>query len=284
MITGTRFNYDARHTTAASRILTHDQIRNSAPSVFAENPWNKMSDRYRFVPTIEVVRMMEDQGYRPMVAIQGRSRIEGKANFTKHMVRFRHDQHLGQLAVGSEFPELILTNSHDGTSAYKFSAGIFRLVCLNGLCVDSEKINDVSLKHSGSNDRDFSQRVIDVTYEIMDETPRVMQQIATWKGIETTPQERRIFAEAAAELRDTGEFKPDADRLLATRRQVDRDAATWTVANVIQENLIRGGTRGVNMTTGRRSNTREVKGVSENLRINKAVWKLTEAFAQLKGA
>lgn len=282
MITHQNFRRDAQHSAAASRILTHDDIRRTAPSVFAASPFRTMSARYKFVPTIEVVDMLADQGYRPMTAIQGKSRIEGKEEFTKHMVRFRHDSHLGQLAIGDEFPELILTNSHDGTSAYKFASGVYRLVCLNGLVVNSQDHGQISLKHSGGDD--FHQRVIDVTYEVMDEAPKTMRQVQSWKEIETTAPERIAFANAAATLRD-GDLIPGPDRVLATRRAADRqDTNLWTTTNVVQENLIRGGIRATNRETGRRTNTREVKGVTENLRLNRAIWQLTEFFAQQKGA
>jgi hypothetical protein len=75
------------------------------------------------------------EGRRPEQALaeQSRTRIPGKGDFTLHMVRFRHAEHLSPLAVGAEVPELVLVNSHDGASAYKFMAGVFRLVCSNGV-------------------------------------------------------------------------------------------------------------------------------------------------------
>ncbi len=89
--------------TAPSAILTADQLRRIAPSIFAATPWGAMSDRYRMIPTIEVVGMLADRAFRPVRAAQSRSRIEGKGDFTKHLIRFRHDSYLGA-AVGSRSP------------------------------------------------------------------------------------------------------------------------------------------------------------------------------------
>jgi len=55
----------------------------------------------------------------------------------------------------------------------------------------------------------------------------------------------------------------------------------WTTFNTVQENLIRGGLRG-RTAKGNRTSTRAVKGVSENVRLNKALWTLAEKMAQLK--
>lgn len=81
-------------TTTLARTLDDDQLRHSAPSVFAVNPWGAMSGRYRMVPTIDVVGMLRDKGFAPVRAEQSRTRIPGKGDFTRHMLRFRHADHL----------------------------------------------------------------------------------------------------------------------------------------------------------------------------------------------
>ncbi len=95
-------------TTDPARTLDDDQLRRAAPSVFAVNPWDRMSGRYRMVPTIEVVGMLRDKGFLPVRAEQSRTRVAGKGEFTRHMLRFRHADHLSPLAVGAEVPELVM--------------------------------------------------------------------------------------------------------------------------------------------------------------------------------
>jgi hypothetical protein len=258
------------------RILDETQLRRVAPSIFASSPWGGMSDRYRMVPTIEVVGMLRDKGFLPVRAEQSRTRLEGKESFTRHMIRFRHADHLRHTTVGSEIPELVLSNSHDGTAAYRFMAGIFRLVCGNGMVVQSADFGGVSVKHAGG--PDFAKRVIDATCEVIDVTPRTMAKIETWKQIELTQPQREVFATAALELKANKAITPA--QLLAPRRSEDRKPDLWTTASVIQEHVIRGGDRGRG-STGRRMTTRPVKSVGEDLRLNRALWTLTERLAEI---
>jgi Domain of unknown function (DUF932) len=62
-----------------------------------------------------------------MVA-QGASRIEGKAEFIKHLIRLRHvGGDAGRAMTQPEANEIILINSHDGASSYQLLSGVFRL-------------------------------------------------------------------------------------------------------------------------------------------------------------
>src|SRR4051794_35431274 len=201
-------------TTAPARTLDDDQLRRLAPSIFAVSPWERMTGRYRMVPTVEVVGLLRDRGFMPVRAEQSRTRIHGKADFTRHLIRFRHAEFLSPLVVGAEIPELVLTNSHDGTSAYRFMAGVFRLVCSNGMVVHSSDHGSISVRHSGG--PGFRNRVIDATFQIMDDAPRTMAKIDAWKQIELAPPRREAFAAAALELKDNRAITPA--QLLAPRR------------------------------------------------------------------
>lgn len=157
--------------------LSNDTLRRVAPSIFATTPYHRMSDRYKFIPTIEVVDMLRNQGFHPVRAQQSTSRTEGKAEFTRHLVRFRHNDYLVPAVVGSEFPELVMTNSHDGTACYQFEAGLYRLVCSNGMVVSSGQFDRVSVRHLGGSD--FHDRVIDATYQVRMEAIAVVSAAKT---------------------------------------------------------------------------------------------------------
>jgi hypothetical protein len=104
--------------------LSEDQMRAAAPSVFAEGKHASRSERYTYIPTIEVLRGLRKEGFEPFMVAQGASRTPGKAEFTKHMIRMRH---AGQVQARPEANEIILINSHDGASSYQMLAGLFRL-------------------------------------------------------------------------------------------------------------------------------------------------------------
>jgi hypothetical protein len=85
---------------SSAQALSDDQIRRYAPSVFADRPWQAMSDLYSFVPTSDVVSAMRQNGFVPVKAMQSRTRIEGKGDFTKHWPR--NDRHqIHPFALGS---------------------------------------------------------------------------------------------------------------------------------------------------------------------------------------
>ena len=272
-----------------SNPLDNSQLRALAPSIFADKPWERMSDKYRFIPTVDVINAMRDSGFHPVRAMQSRTRIEGKGDFTKHMIRFTHNDHLQLSNVGEERPEVVLVNSHDGSSAYQLMAGIFRLVCSNGMIVQSSDMGSMSVRHSGHAE-DTAQKVIDGSFEIIEDAPKTFARIADYKAIELSRQQQEAFAKAAVELKGEESAKVyNADEFLRARRYEDyakKETGTrdlWRTMNVVQENMVRGGVRG-RSASGRRSTSREVKSVNEDVRINKALWTLTEEMSRLIAA
>ena len=267
----------------ATIILNDQEIRETAPSIFASQAWAENSQNYRFLPTISVVNALRDSGYNVVKATQSHCRIEGKGEFTKHMIRLRHSTYMNPLNVGDEVPEIVLVNSHDRTSAFKLMLGIFRLVCSNGMVVASQKIESLSVRHTGSDN--LLNEVIDVTAEIINEAPKAIEQINRFKDILLTPDEQIAFASGAKELLTSSiDIKPE--RLLNVRRYNDNgnndgSRDIWKTFNVVQENMIRGGVRGVN-AKNRLMRTRAVKSVQGDININKALWKYTEEIARLK--
>ena len=104
--------------------LSEDQMRVAAPSIFASGKHASRSERYTYIPTVDVLRGLRKEGFEPFMVAQNRCRLEGKSAYTKHMIRMRH---AGQVNARTEANEIILINSHDGASSYQMLAGVFRL-------------------------------------------------------------------------------------------------------------------------------------------------------------
>ena len=104
--------------------LTMDEIARRAPSALAVRPYDAMSTKYQFVPSVQIIEGMIRAGFQPFAASQSRCRIEGKAEFTKHLIRFRHADMRQSLVVGDVVPEVVLINSHDGACCFKLIAGL----------------------------------------------------------------------------------------------------------------------------------------------------------------
>jgi hypothetical protein len=261
--------------------MTLDQIRPLAPSVFAAHPWHGMSEKYRFFPTVHVVEGLMQHSFVPVRAQQSRTRIAGKGAFTKHLLRFRHAS-MADSAVASTVPEIVLINSHDGTSAYHLSLGLYRVICTNGLVVKSAGIEDITVRHSGR--ESLIQDVIEGSYRIIEEAPKALAQVELWQHLPLSPPEQEILAEAALEIRDsTLAVQPRA--VLVPRRwedgHPDRSRDVWRTMNTVQENLIRGGVVGRN-AQGQRRRLRGITSVDADTKLNRALWVLAERMAALK--
>ena len=59
--------------------LSDDQIRRVAPSIFAEAAHESRSARYTYIPTIEVLNGLRNEGFQPFMACQTRVRNELRA-------------------------------------------------------------------------------------------------------------------------------------------------------------------------------------------------------------
>ena len=275
-------------TTSFQGPMDNDMLRAAAPSIFALEPWQAMSHKYAFVPTIDVVEAMRREGFQPVKAMQSSSRTEGKADFTKHLLRLRHVD--ARPMVNDVYPEIVLINSHDGTSAYQMHAGLFRLVCANGMVVADSTFSKLSLRHSG----DIANEVIAAAFSVAEAIPQLQERVERFRTIELHPDERRVFAQAALQVRyPDKDDKPTSpitvEQLLRPRRSEDNKGDLFTVLNTCQEALLKGGVRGISatLTPGqprRRHTTREVKSVSGDISLNKALWTLAERMAELKAA
>ncbi|HGW5374945.1 TPA: DUF932 domain-containing protein [Pseudomonas aeruginosa] len=255
--------------------LTDDQIRNVAPSIFAEEKHESRSARYAYIPTAAVLTELRKEGFQPFMVAQTRVRDEGKREHTKHMLRLRHASQIN----GAEANEIILLNSHDGTSSYQMLAGMFRFVCQNGL-VCGDTVADVRIRHNG----DVAGQVIEGAFEVLDGFERVHEQREAMRGIALDHGEAEVFARAALSLKYDDPDKPapiTESQILMPRRIEDRRPDLWSVFNRAQENLIKGGLRG-RTANGRRQSTREVQGIDQNIRLNRSLWLLAEGMRQLK--
>ena len=266
--------------------LTIDQIA-QAPSALATRPYDSMSAKYAYVPTLGVIQAMIAAGFQPFSAVQSRTRIAGKGDFTKHLLRFRHAD-VGPLVVGDVIPEVVLINSHDGTSAYKLIAGLYRLVCSNGMLVSDGEIDSINVAHKGN----VVQHVLDGSHRLIADTQKSLGTVRNWTQLQLTDGEAHAFAESAHTLRfadsDGKVTTPiTADQLLVPRRREDVGNDLWKTLNRVQENVIAGGLHAVQRDAEgrrvRRISTRRINGIDQDVKLNRALWQLAARMAELKG-
>jgi hypothetical protein len=256
--------------------ISDDVLRAVAPSIFAEDKHESRSGRYAYIPTHDVLSGLRKEGFEPFMVTQTRVRDEGMREFTKHMVRLRHAAQIND----AEANEIILVNAHNGSSSYQMLAGCFRFVCSNGLVV-GDTAADIRIPHKGN----ILDRVIEGAYEVQDVFEKVRNQRDAMRNVLLAPAEAEIFARSALSLK----YEPDATKpapiteaqLLVPRRMADVGRDLWRIFNTVQENLVRGGLR-MKTTNGRRGSTREVQGIDQTVKINRALWTMAEEMRKLK--
>lgn len=256
--------------------LSDDQIHRVAPSIFAEAPHESRSQRYAYIPTATVLTELRKEGFQPFMVTQTRTRHEGRRDYTKHMIRLRH---ASQINARGEVNEIILLNSHDGTSSYQMLAGMFRFVCSNGL-VCGDTVADVRVPHKG----DVAGQVIEGAYQVLHGFDRVLESRESMQAITLDEGEAEVFARAALSLKYDDPDKPapiTESQILMPRRFDDRRPDLWSVFNRTQENLTKGGLHG-RSANGRRQQTRPVQGIDSDIRLNRALWLLADGLRQLK--
>lgn len=259
----------------ADHPLSDDQIRAVAPSIFAEAPHESRSQRYSYIPTAAVLTELRREGFQPFMVCQTRVRHEERREYTKHMLRLRHASQIN----GTEASEIILLNSHDGTSSYQMLAGMFRFVCQNGL-VCGETLADVRVPHKGN----VTDDVIEGAYTVLHGFEQVQDSRNAMRAITLDDGEAEVFARSALALKydDPGKTMPITEKqVLNPRRFDDNRSDLWSTFNRVQENLVKGGLVGRTMY-GRPQRTRPIQGIDQNVRLNRALWLLAEGLCRLK--
>lgn len=239
------------------------------PQLWTSDFSSARTDKYSQFRTIDVIHALREEGFVPTnVVIQGRNPSLRKLH-NKHAVRMSRLDDI--TANNGDRPELLIINSHDGSSTFRIMSGFFRCVCSNGLVVgdtsEEERIHHWK-KH------DLSE-VITCALGVAARWEETLDIIARMKGVELTPKQRKAFALQAAKIRLHMQKNPQikaADALLDPCRTDDSATDLWTTFNVVQENAIKGG-RLISQRI-----LRPLGNLNDNLRVNYGLWQLAEDF------
>ena len=266
--------------------LTLDDIKVIAPSVGTPAPnadvrkLMGLSDKYVHVPTTQVIEDIIKMGWTPIDATQVNRRKSRKGRnqigFQKHMIKFVNYDFIKEDTT--EYPELLLTNSHDGLCSFKLDVGIFRLICSNGMVIKSQDFGSMKVRHMGY---DF-ETIQNSINELMESIPGYIKQVDTMKETKLEENQLMEFAKKAALLRfekekeDTIEERVDVQALLESTRKEDRGNYLWEVFNRVQEKIVGGKFTYVNGEKIRKA--RPIKNFQQNVKVNQELWALAEEF------
>lgn len=250
-----------------SPALSIGDLHKRAPAAFATTPFSNTSPTYRFISTAQIVSTLLDAGFEPVAAQQANSRGE-RSDYARHMLRFR------SMSLPKKFndvvPQIVLINSHDGTSAYQLRAGLYRTLCMNGLLARVGDFGVIHVPHRGN----IIANVVEAALQIASGFSAINDIIDLMHAAMLTEQQRLRVAEQAFHIRfQRSVVKPtfEPGRLLEARRELDKGNDLWRVYNTVQENSMRGGVAYTNQR-GRSTSTRGIRAIREDVRINTALW------------
>jgi len=269
----------------AHTALTDSDIEFICPVAFKEtlNENEKanlgLSKHYSFVPTSSVINDLRSLGWNPVDAVQVKARKSSTNGYQKHMVTFENESYKTEGAT--EYPQLLLTNSHDGGNAFTLSAGIFRLVCSNGLVIKTEDYGTSRLVHKGYSFEAIQDLVNDFVATI-DET---LTRITSMKKVELTKEQQMEFAKTAALLRFTEKSYNeenidkvlDLDDLLNAERAEDTGNGLWEVYNRVQESIVQGKFY-YNNGNEKSRKARPIKNFKQSIHVNQKLSELAFAY------
>ena len=262
-----------------NEFLTKDQIREIAPSVFTKTA-DKMntSKHYVHISTEKVIDDMSSLGWGVVDAKEVRAR--SRKGYQKHMVVFGNDELRIEGKDGDTvLPRILMTNSHDGKNSFKFQAGLYRLVCSNGLVIADAEFANMKIRHMGY-DLDELSTVIN---EIVEKLPLTVECMNKLKSKQLSEKEQVEFAKEALATRlsekEISNFtSDDIIELLNPTRDEDEGNNLWNVYNVIQEKIIHGmfNVYGVN---GKVRKVRKIKNFKQDTKVNQELYELALNYA-----
>jgi hypothetical protein len=259
--------------------LNNQELREIAPSLFTEQPHHEVSDKYHFIPTIEVVEQLRDLNWYPVKASEAGVRDIGKDGFQQHYVRFQNFKDL--INPDGNVVELLLFNSHDRSKAFSIGAGVYRYICSNGLVIADSVFDSYKIKHLGDRDNDLTNAVAKITQV----KPKLLSKISKFESIKLNTQERESFLQSALPLRFPEHLELDnPNELLTPLRAEDMKYDLYTTLNILQEQFLSKSSKiaGYNKDTGRRFTSKEITSISKDVEINKGLWDIAERIASIK--
>jgi len=259
-----------------SDFLSKEQIKSKAPSVFTSNAAQGVSDKYTHIPTSNVIEDMDLLGWKVVDAKEVRAR-KG-IGFQKHLLVFRNEDVVINGADGDTvFPQILLTNSHDGKNSFTFTAGLFRMICENGLVISTEQFEDVKMRHMGYTFEELQEKI----KGMVERLPLTVESMNKMKQTQLNQDQAVEMAQKMISTRfnenDLENIKIDVNELLRPIRKEDEGTDLWSTFNVVQERILEGD---FNYTFGVKvRKARKIKNFSQDLKINKELFSIALEYA-----
>lgn len=257
--------------------LSTSQIKERAKSVFTDKAGPSTSEKFTHIPTHKVIEDMEQLGWGVVDAKEVKARAKNSIGFQKHLVVFRNPDVVINGADGDTvFPQILLTNSNDGKNAFTFTAGLFRMVCENGLVVSTQEFENVKMRHMGYTFEELQKQI----RAMVEQLPLTVESMNKMKQIQLDEEQAKALAKKALTTRFTEDqveaMNFNLDELLEPTRDEDKGNDLWSVFNVIQEKILDGDF--TYMSGAKIRKARKVKNFKQDLDINQKLFAMAAEF------
>ena len=257
--------------------LQKQELMLCAPSIFATFPnEEKVSDRYSFIPTWDIINYLRNDKWYPVYARETRKNKLQVNGFStqKHLVWFQRADSI----INGRAMMLIMTNSHDGSASYVFKSGVFEAICGNGLYT-GQLFGNIHVKHIHVN----YDSVLNASQNVAKRIPLVMESIQDMLSILLDTQEITMFCDISGALNWGSVRKMPFISTDLTQYRTGRDTTLnlYNVFNRVQENIMKGGLKGYS-ASGKPIITRAIKSIDREVKVNEGLWNLAELCKKIK--
>lgn len=284
---------------ANDSFLDMTDIKHKAPAAYFDTPSEHVSGRYGHISTMDIIKMMDEAGYGVVQAASKKPHDDAKLASTEHMLAFAaYDgvkvSDFSFLDSETNRPEIILYNSHDATSSAKLFVGSYRFICSNGII--SGQGFESRIRHSLKNASDFFTITLKDTINMI---PDYQENVRRMSGTKLASDDKKVmdFAFNAASLcwdwmddpydidsenteHKSYAFDSTINDLVRPCRDEDSSPTVWNIFNRAQERLIRGHVQLLSVSDkspkGKVRKARAINSVKENVRVNRALWDLSQ--------
>lgn len=275
----------------SNEFLSMDDIKRVCPAAFLTTPTNPdVSQRYVQASTATVIEDLAKLGWYPTEAKQCRPKKGSKGIRSFHMIALQNPNvKISKIVENSDgtsteivdsYPRIILTNSHDGFNSFKFILGLVRLICSNGLVLCSDEFANLSIRHINYT----FETLRTVVTDIVEKVPYVVSAMNDMKNTILSNEKKKELATAVVKIRkeidDNQKIALDESTImdiLMPVREGDKGDDLWTVFNVCQEKMIKGGFHSVGKNNKLRKQ-RKITSIKKDLEYNQRLWEIATKF------
>lgn len=193
-----------------------------------------VSEKFQVIQPAAVGNAMAEKGFSLVSCITGRGRHSDKVDFQRTISRYRSND---IFEIQGLSLDIIYISKHLGRGCDELRLGLYRGVCANQWAVGT-LFDLIKVRHTGNPAEDIQTGIA----AVLSQRGKLIETIQKMQAKVLTVAEIEALAKRYADIRLEGKenvIRVDFKRLARVHRQDDAKLDLFTVANVLQENVVR---------------------------------------------